>query len=165
LLRGVKIESVNQVWSSDITYVRLVGRFVYLVAVIDWFSRFVVSWEVSVPLDSEFCVSALERTLRQAKPEIFNTDQGAQFTSQAFTGLLRSHGIDISMDGRGRALDNILVERLWRTLKYEDVYIKDYGNVPEVVSGLEQYFEFYNGERLHQSLNYQTPAAVYGQSI
>jgi putative transposase len=162
LLRGVKIERVNQVWSSDITYVRLLGGFVYLVAVIDWFSRYVLAWEISVTLDSNFCVSALERALEQGQPEVFNTDQGVQFTSLVFTERLLEREIRISMDGRGRALDNIFVERLWRTVKYEDIYLNDYGSVPEVQGGLGRYFRFYNGERLHQSLNYRTPAAVHG---
>lgn len=162
LLRGVKVERVNQVWSSDITYVRLMSGFVYLVAVIDWFSRYVLAWEISVTLDSNFCVSALERALEQGQPEVFNTDQGAQFTSLAFTERLLEREIRISMDGRGRALDNIFVERLWRTVKYEDIYLNDYATVPEVNGGLGRYFRFYNGERLHQSLNYRTPAAVHG---
>lgn len=162
LLRGVKIERVNQVWSSDITYIRLIGGFVYLVAIIDWFSRFVLSWEISVTLDSDFCVSALERALRAGQPEVFNTDQGVQFTSVAFTERLLEREIRISMDGRGRALDNIFVERLWRSVKYEDIYLNDYANVPEVKGGLRKYFDFYNIERLHQSLNYRTPAAVHG---
>ena len=162
LLRGVKMERVNQVWSSDITYVRLLSGFVYLVAVMDWFSRYVLSWELSVTLDSDFCVSALERALEVGKPEIFNTDQGAQFTSQAFTERLQEREIRISMDGRGRALDNIFVERLWRSVKYEDIYIKEYRSASDVNGGLRRYFQFYNGERLHQSLDYKTPAAVYG---
>jgi putative transposase len=162
LLRGVKIERVNQVWSSDITYVRLTGGFVYLVAVIDWFSRYVLAWELSVTLDSHFCVSALERALMKGQPEVFNTDQGAQFTSLVFTEGLLERGIRLSMDGRGRALDNIFVERLWRTVKYEDIYLNDYGSVEEARSGLSRYFRFYNGERLHQSLNYRTPAVVHG---
>jgi putative transposase len=162
LLRGVKIERVNQVWSSDITYVRLIGGFVYLVAIIDWFSRYVLAWEISVTLDSAFCVSALERALERGQPEVFNTDQGAQFTSLAFSERLLERQIRISMDGRGRALDNIFVERLWRTVKYEDIYLNDYANVPEVKGGLGQYFRFYNGERLPQSLNYRTPAAAHG---
>jgi putative transposase len=162
LLRGVKVERVNQVWSSDITYVRLVGGFVYLVAILDWFSRYVLAWEISVTLDSAFCVSALERALERGQPEIFNTDQGAQFTSAAFTQRLLEREIRISMDGRGRALDNIFVERLWRTVKYEDIYLNDYASVMEVNGGLGRYFRFYNGERLHQSLNYRTPAAVHG---
>jgi putative transposase len=164
LLRGVKIERVNQVWSSDITYVRLMGGFVYLVAILDWFSRYVLAWEISVTLDSDFCVSALDRALQRGKPEIFNTDQGSQFTSLAFTGQLLEQDIQISMDGRGRALDNIFVERLWRSVKYEEIYLNDYGSVAEVRSGLRRYFSFYNGERLHQSLTYKTPAAVHGLS-
>jgi len=163
LLRGVKIERADQVWSTDITYVRLWQGFIYLVAIIDWYSRYVVSWEVSVTLDSSFCLSALERALMRSQPEIFNTDQGAQFTSLAFSEKLLERGIRISRDGRGRALDNIFVERLWRSVKYEEVYIKDYRNVAEAVEGLGRYFQFYNDERIHQSLNYRTPGAVYGQ--
>lgn len=161
LLRGVRVTHVNQVWSADITYVRLLGGFVYLVAIIDWYSRYVLSWEVSTTLESEFCVSALNRSLQVAKPEIFNTDQGSQFTSCAFTGILKEREIAISMDGRGRALDNIFVERLWRSVKYEDVYIRDYETAPQAIAGLGRYFKFYNRERLHQSLDYKTPEAVY----
>jgi putative transposase len=161
LLRGVKIERVNQVWSTDITYIRLQGGFVYLVAVLDWYSRYVLSWEISTTMETDFCVSALERALVQGQPEIFNTDQGAQFTSQAFTSVLQAHQIAISMDGRGRALDNIFVERLWRSVKYEEVYLHDYEDVPQAIKGLGQYFPFYNHERLHQALDYQTPAVVY----
>jgi putative transposase len=163
LLRGLAIERVNQVWSTDITYVRLSQGFVYLVAIIDWFSRYVLSWELSVSLDTTFCMSALEKALHKERPEIFNSDQGSQFTSLEFTGRLFKEGIAISMDGRGRALDNIFVERLWRSVKYEEVYLKDYESVKEAVKGLESYFEFYNQERLHQSLGYQTPEAVYRQ--
>jgi putative transposase len=163
LLRGVNIKRVNQVWSTDITYIRLLHGFVYLVAILDWFSRYVLAWEVSVTLDSDFCISALERALAHAQPEIFNSDQGVQFTSAAFTERLKARGIQISMDGRGRALDNIFVERLWRTLKYEEVYLHDYQSVPETVRRLGRYFIFYNGERLHQALHYQTPEAVYRQ--
>ena len=163
LLRGLSIERVNQVWSTDITYVRLSKGFVYLVAIIDWFSRYVLSWELSVSLDTMFCMSALEKALLTQRPEIFNSDQGSQFTSLEFTGRLFKEGIEISMDGRGRALDNIFVERLWRSVKYEEVYLKEYQSVKEAVKGLERYFEFYNRERLHQSLAYQTPEAVYRQ--
>jgi len=163
LLRGMKIDRVDQVWSTDITYVRLQQGFVYLVAILDWHSRYVLAWEVSVSLDSSFCVSALERALIKAQPEIFNSDQGAQFTSLGFTQKLLARDIRISMDGRGRALDNIFVERLWRSVKYEEIYLKDYRSVEEAIEGLRRYFEFYNGKRLHQSLNYQTPAAVYRQ--
>ncbi len=161
LLRGVKVERVNQVWSSDITYVRLLGGFVYLVAIIDWYSRYVLSWEVSTTMESDFCLSALNRSLQVAKPEIFNTDQGSQFTSCAFTRILKEHEIAISMDGRGRALDNIFVERLWRSVKYEEVYLHDYETVPDAIKGLRKYFEFYNHERLHQSLDYKTPETIY----
>ena len=161
LLRGVKIERVNQVWSTDITYIRLQGGFVYLVAIIDWYSRSVISWEVSTTLTTDFCVRTLERALQQGQPEIFNTDQGAQFTSQAFPEILPAQQIAISMDGRGRALDNIFVERLWRSVKYEEVYLHDYEDVPQAIRGLGNYFQFYNHERLHQSLEYKTPAAIY----
>ena len=163
LLRDVEIKQVDQVWSTDITYVRLVGGFIYLMAILDWYSRYVLEWEVSVTLDSSFCIAALERALLRGQPKIFNTDQGSQFTSQSFTGKLLSQGIRVSMDGRGRALDNIFVERLWRSVKYEEVYLKDYRNVIEAKQGLRDYFEFYNRERLHQSLGYQTPEAVYRQ--
>ena len=161
LLRNVAITRVNQVWSTDITYIRLRQGFIYLVAVIDWFSRYVLSWEVSVTMESSFCVAALDWALRTGRPEIFNTDQGAQFTSQEFTGRLLAQGIVISMDGRGRALDNIFIERFWRSVKYEEVYLNDYQGVLAAVSGLSCYFQFYNHERLHQSLGYRTPAVVY----
>jgi putative transposase len=163
LLRDVVVDRRDQVWSTDITYIRLAQGFVYLVAVLDWFSRYVLAWELSVTMDVGFCIDALEQALQfGARPEIFNSDQGAQFTSQAFTGRLRAEDIRISMDGRGRALDNIFVERLWRTVKYEEVYLKDYGSVPSARANLDAYFRFYNEERLHQALDYQTPAAVYG---
>lgn len=165
LLRGLKIERRNQVWSTDITYIRLHGGFIYLTAVIDWYSRYVLSWEISTTLETEFCASALNQALEQATPEIFNTDQGVQFTSQAFTGILKERKIAISMDGRGRALDNIFVERLWRSVKYEEVYLYDYESVPQAIAGLDKYFKFYNHERLHQSLNYKTPATVYKGSV
>ena len=161
LLRGVRIERVNQVWSTDITYIRMQQGFLYLVAVMDWFSRRVLSWELSNSLESSFCVSALERALTMGKPEIFNSDQGVQFTSQSFTSRLLREGIQISMDGRGRAFDNIFIERLWRSVKYEEVYIKGYSQVKDAMTGLGSYFEFYNQERLHQSLNYRTPEEVY----
>jgi len=166
LLRHVTIERVNQVWSTDITFLPMPKGFIYLVAVIDWYSRFVLSWQVSTTLDMEFCLSALEKALERGCPEIFNTDQGAQFTSLAFTGRLQEAGIRISMDGRGRALDNIFVERLWRTLKYEEVYLKEYTSVLEGIQSLGAYLRFYNEERPHQSLGYKTPAAIYhgGQS-
>ncbi len=162
LLRGVAVTRPNQVWSTDITYVRLARGFVYLVAVIDWYSRKVLSWRLSNTLDSGFCVDCLEQALQTyGSPEIFNTDQGCQFTSEAFTGVLKAHRISISMDGRGRALDNIFVERLWRSVKHEDVYLKGYDTVPELQLGLTEYFLFYNRERTHQSLDYRTPDVVY----
>ncbi len=165
LLRGVAIERVNQVWSTDITYIRLLTGFIYLVAIIDWYSRYVLAWEVSNTLESSFCVAALDRALQQAAPEVFNSDQGAQFTSLVFTQRLTERDIKISMDGRGRALDNIFVERLWRSVKYEEVYVKEYRYVPDAMTGLGGYFEFYNRERLHQSLGYKTPEAVYRQGL
>jgi putative transposase len=161
LLRGLEITRPNQVWSSDITYVPLPRGFVYLVAVIDWYSRFVLAWQLSNTLDGAFCLDALEQALEHGKPEIFNTDQGAQFTARAFTGALQAADIRISMDGRGRAFDNIFVERLWRTVKYEDIYIRDYPTVPALTDGLAAYFRFYNHERYHQSLDYAVPAAVH----
>ena len=160
-LRGLKITRPNQVWSTDITYIRMRSGFVYLVAILDWFSRFVVDWEVSVTLDTGFCLSTLDRALEKAKPEIFNSDQGAQFTSAEFTGRLEDACVLISMDGRGRALDNIFTERLWRTVKYEEVYLKDYVGVREAIANLKAYFHFYNRLRPHQALNYQTPEVVY----
>jgi len=161
LLRGMAITAVNQVWSTDITYIRVRGGFVYLTAVIDWYSRFVLSWELSNTLEGAFCQSALERALRVATPQIFNTDQGAQYTSTDFTGRLLDAGVRISMDGRGRALDNIFVERLWRSVKYEEVYLKDYQSMGDAVAGIGPYFRFYNDLRPHQSLGNQTPSAVY----
>jgi putative transposase len=161
VLTGMTIDRSDQVWSTDITSVRLSQGVVYLVAILDWYSRYVLSWEVSVTLDSHFCVSALERALIRTQPEIFNSDQGAQFTSRAFTEPLLARGILISRDGRGRVVDNIFVERLWRSVKYEEVYLKDDRSVPEAIQGLWRYCEFDNRERLHQSLNDQTPATVY----
>jgi len=164
LLRGVPITHVNQVWSTDITYIRLQAGFLYLVAVMDWFSRYVLSWAVSITMDVGFCLEALDQALGVARPEIFNTDQGAQFTSNDFTGRLVAAGVLISMDGRGRALDNVFVERLWRTVKYEEVYLKDYETPREAIQGLGTFFVRYNERRQHQSLEYQTPAAVYFSS-
>lgn len=161
LLRGTIVDHVDQVWSTDITYIRLTHGFVYLTAVIDWFSRYVLSWEVSLTLDADFCVAALDRALAQGRPKIFNTDQGSQFTSEAFTGRLIAAGVAISMDGRGRALDNIFVERLWRSVKYEYVYLHELGSPLEAIRGLDEYFTFYNHERPHQALGYKTPAVVY----
>jgi putative transposase len=166
LLRGVPVARPNHVWSTDITYIRLARGFAYLVAVIDWYSRKVLSWRLSNSMDASFCVDCLEDALREhGKPEIFNSDQGSQFTSKAFTDVLKREGVDISMDGRGRALDNIFVERLWRNVKYEDVYLKGYANMAEVMVGLAQYFAFYNAERPHQALGYETPASVYRSGV
>ena len=162
LLRGVAIERVNQVWSTDITYIRLRSGFVYLAAVLDWHSRYVLSWALSNSLEVGFCLDVLEAALRRGRPEIFNTDQGAQFTSPAFTGRLMGVGVRISMDGRGRALDNVFVERLWRSVKYEEVYLQDYEGAADARQGLGRYFGFYNEERPHQGLGYRTPRAVYG---
>jgi putative transposase len=161
LLRGTKVERVNQVWSTDITYIRMAQGFVYLVAVMDWYSRFVLSWSLSLTMEVDFCIEALKRALRRGRPDIFNSDQGSQFTSEQFTGALEAKDIAISMDGRGRCMDNIFVERLWRSLKYEEVYLKDYASVTEARAGIQRYFQFYNHERLHQSLDYRTPAAIY----
>lgn len=161
LLRNMKVTGPNHVWSSDITYIPMVHGFMYLVAVIDWYSRYILSWRVSNTLDGDFCREALEDALSLAKPDIFNTDQGSQFTATAFTSILTDAEIQISMDGRGRAYDNIFIERFWRSLKYENIYINEYDTVPALKSGLNKYFTFYNQGRLHQSLQYRTPAEVY----
>ena len=161
LLKEEEITVPNQVWSTDITYISLPQGHIYLVAVIDWYSRYVLSWELSNTMDVTFCLSALDRALTQNTPKIFNTDQGSQFTSLAFTSRLEQKGIAISQDGRGRALDNIFVERLWRSVKYEEVYPKAYTSVKEAMQELDKYFHFYNNVRLHQSLDYQTPATVH----
>ena len=161
LLRGVEVKRVNQVWSTDITYIRMSQGFVYLIAVMDWFSRYVLSWSLSLTMELDFCLEALKRALRRGRPEIFNSDQGSQFTSEKFVGELQAREISISMDGRGRCMDNIFIERLWRSLKYEEVYLKDYASVKDARMGIESYIRFYNQERLHQSLDYQTPAALY----
>ena len=162
LLRGVKIDRVNQVWSTDITYIPLPTGFMYLAAVLDWYSRYVICWRLSNTLDGSFCLELLDEALGVGTPEIFNTDQGAQFTATAFTGRLQAAGVAVSMDGRGRCLDNVFVERLWRTVKYENVYLQGYETVPQLQQGLGSYFPFYNHERPHQSLAGRTPAAVYG---
>jgi putative transposase len=154
----------HKVWSTDITYLPMQQGFMYLTAVIDWYSRYVLSWRLSNTLDGRFCLEALEEALGGGKPEIFNTDQGVQYTARAFTGRLESSGVSVSMDGRGRALDNVFVERLWRSVKYEEVYLKDYESVAELESGLTNWFRFYNDERPHQSLKYRTPAKVYRES-
>jgi putative transposase len=161
LLRNLVIDRPNQVWSADITYVPMVQGFMYLVAVIDWYSRYVLAWALSNTLDGAFCLSALAHALSHGRPTIFNTDQGVQFTASAFTSALTTAGIQISMDGRGRALDNIFIERLWRSVKYEDLYLKAYASVPDLTGGLTRYFRFYNDERPHQSLAYRTPAEVH----
>ena len=161
LLRGLKIDRPLQVWSTDITYIPMLHGFMYLAAILDWFSRYVVAWQLSNTLDGLFCRVALRQALQQGKPDIFNSDQGAQFTAAEFTHILLDAGIRVSMDGRGRALDNVFVERLWRTVKYENVYLMDYATVPELERGLQAYFSFYNYERPHQSLDYRTPAEVH----
>jgi putative transposase len=162
LLRGVRIERPDHVWSTDITYVPLPAGFMYLAAIIDWYSRYVLAWRLSNTLDGSFCQEMLDEALSSGRPEVFNTDQGVQFTAEAFTSRLQSAGVAVSMDGRGRCLDNVFVERLWRTVKYENIYLQGYESVPGLEHGLGQYFPFYNHERLHQSLAYRTPAAVYG---
>lgn len=163
LLRGVSIERPDHVWSTDITYLPMKAGFMYLAAIVDWYSRYVLTWRLSNTLDGSFCLDMLEEALGRGQPAVFNTDQGVQFTSEAWTGRLLSAGVAVSMDGRGRCLDNVFVERLWRTVKYEDVYLKGYETVPELEAGLGQYFLFYNEERLHQSLDYRTPESVYGE--
>jgi len=162
LLRNVRIERPDQVWSADITYIPMAAGFMYLAATIDWYSRYVVAWRLSNTLDGTFCLDMLDEALSRGKPEVFNTDQGAQFTAEAWTSQLLSAGVAVSMDGRGRCLDNVFVERLWRSVKHENVYLWSYETAPELQKGLSRYFPFYNTERLHQSLDYQTPATIYG---
>ena len=161
LLKGLVIDHPNQVWSTDITYIRVAGGYLYLTAVMDWFTRFVLSWRISNTLDVGFCLDALRDALSLGRPEIFNSDQGSQYTSKEYTRLLESEGIQISMDGKGRAFDNIFVERLWRSVKYEEAYLKRYETGAEAVDGLNRYLTFYNDERLHQSLGYCTPRSCY----
>ena len=161
LLKGVEIIKPNQVWSTDITYIRMKKGFVYLMAIMDWYSRYMVEWEVSLTLESDFCVNALKRALSRPQPEIFNSDQGSQFTSEGFIKTLETNDIRISMDGRGRAYDNIFIERLWRSLKYEEVYLNDYETVREAIERIGRYFTHYNHERPHQSLRYKTPSEMY----
>jgi len=161
LLRDLKIMQPNQVWAADITYIPMAKGFLYLVTIIDWYSRYVISWRLSNTLDDDFCVAALEEALSRGKPEIFNTDQGSQFTGDAFTGLLKANGIRISMDGKGSYNDNLFIERLWRTVKYEEVYLKAYADGREARISLGEYLRFYNTSRPHQSLGYRTPAEVY----
>lgn len=161
LLKGVKITKPNQVWSTDITYIPMANGFLYLVAIIDWYSRYVIAWRISNSMECSFCIEALQEALGRGKPEIFNTDQGSQFTSNNFTSVLANNHVKISMDGKGRCLDNIFVERLWRTLKYEYIYLHALSNGHELWHGLNDYFYFYNNERMHQSLGYKTPAHIY----
>lgn len=165
LLREMEVERVDQVWSSDITYIPMARGFMYLTVVMDWFSRCVLSWRLSNSLEGSFCVEAVESALRKSRPEIFNTDQGVQYTSQEFTRVLERRGVRISMDGKGRALDNVFVERLWRSVKQEEVYLKSYADGWEAEAELGKYFRFYNSRRRHQSLKYQTPAAVYASGV
>ena len=162
LLKDVTITRPDQVWAADITYIRMYRGWLYLMAIMDWFSRYVIDWELSVTLEADFCVEALKRALASGRPEIFNTDQGSQFTSVDFIEPLKAADVQISMDGQGRVFDNIFVERLWRTVKVEEVYLRDYQAVAEARSSLGRYFAFYNYERLHQALGYRTPAEVYG---
>jgi putative transposase len=164
LLRGLSIERVNQVWSTYITYIRMPRGFLYLVAIIDWFSRYVLAWQTSITLETTFCLQALDQAFLVARPVIFNNDQGSQFTSAEFTDRLQAARVRISWDGRGRALGNIFVERLWRSVKYEEVYLKEYRSVSEAETGLKAYFQFYNQERLHQALDYHTPKQVYDRA-
>jgi putative transposase len=163
LLRGLRIDHPNQVWGSDITYIRMRGGFLYLTVVLDWYSRYVISWRLSNSLDAEFCVEALKEALKKGRPEISNTDQGSQYTSDEYINCLKEHGIKISMDGRGRALDNIFTERLWRSLKYEEVYLKSYETGKEAHESIRRYFTFYNEERRHQSIANHRPADLYYQ--
>ena len=162
LLRGMEITRPNQVWAADITYIPMARGFLYLVVIMDWYSRYVLSWRLSNTLDADFCLEALREALQKGRPDIFNTDQGAQFTGEEFTGLLESHGVKISMDGKGSYSDNLFIERLWRTVKYEEVYLKAYQDGREARAGIGEYFRFYNTERPHQALGYRTPAEVYG---
>jgi len=165
LLRDLEITQPNQVWSADITYVPMQHGFMYLVAVLDWFSRYVLAWQLSNTLDGHFCLDALQQALRLGTPAIFNTDQGVQFTASDFTSQLEAAGIRISMDSHGRALDNVFIERLWRSVKYEHIYLKDYASVLELAAGIERYFGFYNHDRPHQSLGYRTPAEVHHTAL
>jgi putative transposase len=165
LLRDRVLTRVDEVWSSDITYVPMRRGFMYLTAVIDWYSRYILSWRLSNTLEGRFCLEALDEALARGRPEIFNTDQGSQFTSREYTGRLEEAGVAVCRDGRGRALDNVFVERLWRSVKYEDIYIKDYSEVTELESGLTAYFRFYDEERPHQSLAYMTPGEVYRAGV
>lgn len=161
LMRGLIVDRVDQAWAADITYIPLSHGFGYLFAIIDWFSRYVIAWDLSSLLDAQFCIETLKKSLEKRRPEIFNTDQGVQFTCREFTGHLEYKGVQVSMDGKGRALDNIFIERLWRSVKYEEIYPRGHENLKEARAGLSDYFEFYNGRRRHQGLDYQIPAEVY----
>lgn len=161
LLKEIEINKPNQVWCADITYIRVKGGFMYLVAVMDWHSRYVLSWELSNTMDKWFCVDALQSALAYQKPEVFNTDQGSQFTSDAFISVLKEKGIQISMDGKGRCIDNVRIERLWRSVKYEDIFLRQYASVADLHAGLTRYFHYYNTQRPHQALGYQTPNLIY----
>jgi putative transposase len=163
LLKGLKIIRPDQVWSTDITYIRMQRGFVYLVAMMDWYSRYVISWKISITMEADFCIEALEQALRISKLDIFNSDQGSQFTCTDFTKVLLQAGISISMDSKGRVFDNIFIERLWRTVKYEEIYLHEYANVRELQEKLKSYFRFYNEERPHQAMGYKTPQEVYRQ--
>ncbi len=165
LLKGLQIKRPSQVWAADITYIPMARGFLYLVVIMDWYSRYVLSWRLSNTLDTDFCVEALEEALRRGRPDIFNTDQGAQFTSEVFTGMLESHGVSISMDGKGSYNDNLFIERLWRTVKYEEVYLKAYQDGKDARTGIGEYFHFYNTERPHQAMGYLTPAEVFIPSV
>lgn len=165
LLRGLLINRVNQVWSTDITYIRLKNGFVYLMAILDWFSRYVIGWSISTTMEADFCIDALNEALILTQCEIFNTDQGAQFTTPKFTDIIVNRGIKLSMDGKGRAMDNIFVERLWRSVKYECVYLMDFLSVADARKNIGDYFIYYNQQRYHQSLNYQTPAQIYSGGL
>jgi len=161
LLKNLEIVRVNQVWSTDITYIRLKNGFAYLTVIFDWYSRYVISWKLSATLENDFCIQALKEALEMAMPEIHNSDQGVQFTAENYIAVLAENKIQISMDGRGRCMDNIFTERLWRTVKYENIYLHDYQNIEEARTGLTEYFQFYNHRRIHQSLDYLTPAQIY----
>jgi len=165
LLRNFTVMHINQVWGTDITYVPMREGYMYLTAIIDWYSRYVIDWEISNTLEKDFCIEILNRSLRKSKPAIFNTDQGSQYTSNEFTSILENNNILVSMNGKGRSLDNIYIERLWRSVKYEDIFKKSYESVQELYEGLEIYFKFYNNERIHQSLNYLTPKQIYFKSV
>ncbi len=161
LLRNKQITRINEVWSIDITYIKMEKGFMYMTAIIDWFSRYIIDWELSNTMDNDFCIDVLNRCLKKNTPEIFNSDQGSQFTANNFLSILENSNIKISMDGRGRCLDNIMIERFWRSLKCENIYIMLYETVPQLQSGIKRYVDFYNNERLHQALNYKTPAELY----